>query len=41
MAEMLAELAGLDRRKRTDYLREIVVSEIQLLVPDLEGESRG
>ncbi len=39
--ERLAELAGLDRRKRTDYIRGLVVSEIQLLVPDLEGESRG
>ena len=41
MAERLAELAGLDRRKRTDYIRGLVVSEIQHLVPDLEGESRG
>ena len=39
--ERLAELVGLDRRKRTDYIRGLVVSEIQLLVPDLEGESRG
>ena len=41
MAEMLAELAGLDRRKRTDYLRGLVVPEIQDLLPGIEGESRG
>ena len=41
VAEMLDELAGLDRRKRTDYLRGLVVPEIQDLVPGIEGESRG
>ena len=41
MAEMLAELAVLDWRKRTDYLSGLVVPEIQNLVPGIEGESRG
>jgi len=41
MAEMLDELAVLDWRKRTDYLSGLVVSEIQDLVPGIEGASRG